>query len=169
MKGQISFVEYLASLILFITAVIFISFQLISFVPQYLTEVHNQRIRIDAYQISELLIDDPGKPTNWYSSTSISRMGLANDSLNRTNFLSLQKINAFDNYCKQPGGYANIKNNISAVSNFQIFLINRTGTSTIALISCFPPSPYSLQYIASVSRIVAIDSNDIGELVVNTG
>jgi hypothetical protein len=167
MKGQISFVEYLASLVLFLTAVIFIALQLINFVPQYLTEINNQRTRIDAYQISELLVNDPGNPINWDQSSQILRMGLSNETMNMTNYISLQKITAFNAYCNSPGGYDNIRNNISAVSSFAILLFDRTSGNL--LINCNPPALFSSSINTTIQRIVAIDSNDIGELIVQTG
>jgi hypothetical protein len=170
MKGQISFVEYLASLVLFLTAVIFIALQLINFVPQYLTEINNQRIKINAYQISELLVNDPGNPINWYQpSSKILRMGLSSESVNKTDYLSLQKITAFNSYCNAAGGYNNIKNNIGAVSNFAILLFNRTAGSGNLLIVCQPPELFSSSINTTIRRIVAIDSNDIGELIVQSG
>lgn len=175
MKGQISFVEYLASLVLFLTAVIFIAIQMINFVPQYLTEINNQRTRIDAYQISELLVNDPGNPINWYVNSpvcqngvsGICRMGLSNENVNKTDYLSLQKITAFNNYCNAPGGYDNIRNNISAVSSFAILLFDHTSGNL--LINCNPPALFSSSINTTIRRIVAIDSNDIGELIVQTG
>ncbi len=169
MKGQISFVEYLASLVIFLTAVLFIAVQLINFVPQYLTEINNQRARIDAYQISELLVNDPGNPINWDQASQILRMGLSNESVNRTNYISLQKITAFNAYCNSPGGYYNIRNNISAVNNFAIMLFNRTGNSGNILINCNPIALFSSSINTTIRRIVAIDSNDIGELIVQAG
>lgn len=169
MKGQISFVEYLAALTIFITSVIYIAFQLISFVPQYLNQVNDERVRINAYQISELLANDPGNPINWYSSSPILRMGLSNENVNKTNYLSLQKIIAFDNYCKASGGYNNIKNNISSPGDFTVLLFNRTANSGNILINCAPSFPLSTPLNNSIRRIVAIDSNDIGELIVQTG
>lgn len=167
MKGQISFVEYLASLVLFLTAVIFIAIQMINFVPQYLMEINNQRTRIDAYQISELLVNDPGNPINWYQNSPILRMGLSNETANRTDYLSLQKIKAFDTYCHSLGGYDNIRNNISAVSSFAILLFDRTSGNL--LINCNPPELFSSSINTTIRRIVAIDSNHIGELIVQAG
>ena len=168
MKGQISFVEYLAALVLFMTSVLYIAFQLVSFVPQYLNQVNNEAVRIDAYQISELLANDPGNPINWYSSTPIYRMGLSSENANKTNFLSLQKITAFDNNCKG-SGYYNVKRNISSRGDFVVLLFNRTANSGKLLINCRPPSVFSPSINTSVRRIVAIDSNDIGELIVQAG
>lgn len=167
MKGQISFVEYLASLVLFLTAVIFIALQLINFVPQYLTEINNQRTRIDAYQISELLVNDPGNPIDWDQSSQILRMGLSNQNINMTNYISLQKALQFDFYCNSPGGYDNIRNNISAVSNFAILLFDQTSGNQ--LIDCNPPEPFSSSINTTIHRVVAIDSGHIGDLIVQTG
>jgi len=169
MKGQISFVEYLTALTIFITSVLFIAFQLISFIPQYLNQVNDERVRIDAYQISELLANDPGNPINWYASGPVFRIGLSSESANKTNFLSLQKINALNSYCSAPNGYDNVKGNMSATSNFAILLFNRTAGSGKILINCQPTYPFSSPINATLRRIVAIDSNDIGELIVQTG
>ena len=169
MKGQISFVEYLAALTIFITSVLYIAFQLINFAPKYLNEVNDERIRLDAYQISELLANDPGNPINWYASSTILRMGLSSETANKTNFLSLQKINAFDNYCNANGGYDNVKKNISSIGNFAVLLFNRTANSGNLLINCQPNLPFSSPINTTVRRIMSIDSNDIGELIVQTG
>lgn len=169
MKGQISFVEYLIGLTIFIISVIYIAFQLVGFAPEYLNAVNNEKIRIDTYQISELLANDPGNPINWYSSSPIYRMGLSNENRNVTNFLSLQKIIAFNNYCNAPGGYDNIKRNISSTESFSIFLFNRTGNSGTILIKCEPSDIFSSSLNTTIRRIVAIDSNDIGELIVQSG
>jgi hypothetical protein len=169
MKGQISFVEYLAGLTIFIISVLYIAFQLVGFAPEYLNAVNNEKIRIDTYQISELLVNDPGNPINWNSSSPIYRMGLSNESANVTNFLSLKKIIAFNNYCNVAGGYDNIKRNISSTQDFSIFLFNRTGNSGAILIKCGPSVISSSSLNTTIRRIVAIDSNDIGELIVQSG
>jgi len=184
MKGQISFVEYLAAISLFIISVVYISIQLIGFVPAYLNEVNDERVRIDTYQISELLVNDPGDPINWYSaspvcqkgSVGICRMGLLNESINATNFLSLEKIQTLNTSCNAPGGYDNVKRNISSIGDFSIVLFNRTKASGSCvpapfciLINCTPPVPFSSLTTNTMRRIVAIDSNDIGELIVQSG
>jgi len=178
MKGQISFVEYLAALTLFIFAVLFIALQLVNFIPQYLTQINDERVRIDAYQISEILVNDPGNPANWESRAQIFRMGLSNESVNETDYLSLSKIEAFNNYCNPlnasgqlvpGGGYANIRNNLTQTDNFAILLFNRTANSGNLLIICQPPNSFSSPINTTFRRIVAIDSGDIGELDVQAG
>lgn len=97
------------------------------------------------------------------------RIGLSNESMNKTNYLSLQKINALNSYCNAPSGYENVKRNLGAVNNFAILLFNRTADSGKILINCQPPYPFSSPINTTLRRIVAIDSNDIGELIVQTG
>jgi hypothetical protein len=64
MKGQFS-VEYIVSMTIFIGFVTYIIFSIWRFIPNYLSELRNERIRSEAYQISELLINDPGEPMDW--------------------------------------------------------------------------------------------------------
>lgn len=79
MKGQISFVEYLAALSVFIASIVFIAYQIINFVPAYLKAANDERIRINAYQISELLINDPGNPVDWEGRATLSVVRLKFD------------------------------------------------------------------------------------------
>lgn len=170
MKGQISFVEYLASLTIFMTAVLYISFQLVNFVPSYLRISNDQKIKIDAYEISEILADDPGNPPNWYLLQSgVTRLGLSSEIANKTNFLSLQKIIAFNNSCNAPNGYANVQNLLGTSDNFEILFFNRTANDGTLLINCQPTNPISTALNTTVRRTVAIDSNDLGELIVQAG
>lgn len=168
MKGQISFVEYLAALSIFITSVIFIAYQMITFVPQYLNEANDERVRINAYQVSELLINDPGNPANWYASPPIIRLGLSNESVNETNFISLAKINTLSSLCSAQGGYDNVKNYIGASENFTILLYDLSNPGP-PLINCHPEISFSSLINASITRIVTIDSNNVGELIVQSG
>jgi len=168
MKGQISFVEYLAALSVFITSVIFIAYQLIYFVPQYLNEVNDERVRINAFQISELLINDPGNPINWYAAPPILRLGLSNESANRTNYLSFTKINSFNNLCNAQDGYNTVKNLVGSSENFTVILYDLSNLGP-SLIVCEPPISYSSLINTSVTRIVTIDSGDVGELIVQSG
>lgn len=168
MKGQISFIEYLAALSVFITSVVFIAYQMIYYVPQYLNEVNDERMRINAYQISELLVNDPGDPANWYTSPQIFRLGLSNETLNKTNYVSFTKISAFNNLCSAQGGYDNIKKYVGATENFTILLYDMT-TPGPPLIICQPSITFSSLINTSISRIVTIDSNHIGEIIVQSG
>lgn len=62
MKAQISFVEFIIAFSIFSVFVAYLFFRLLSFMPAYLNEIRSERVRSEAYQISELLINDPGEP-----------------------------------------------------------------------------------------------------------
>jgi hypothetical protein len=64
MKAQVSF-EYYFSLVLFVMLAMYVVFQTISVTSVYRTEVRNRLIKAEAYQISELLVNDLGEPINW--------------------------------------------------------------------------------------------------------
>jgi hypothetical protein len=67
MKSQLS-MEYYISLTIFILFIGYIFFQLILRSPQFIMEVENERLRSESYQISELLVNNPGEPINWVTS-----------------------------------------------------------------------------------------------------
>ena len=90
MKGQVSF-EYFVALMIFITFILFVALQLISKSMPYRRESKYSTLLSEAYQISEILINDPGEPINWDSS-NVKRIGLLDETKNRTGLLSRSKI-----------------------------------------------------------------------------
>jgi len=70
MKGQLSFVEYLVSFLVFITFISYFFLRIINETPIFLNEIRNERIRAEAFQLSEILVNDPGEPINWETSGS---------------------------------------------------------------------------------------------------
>jgi len=165
MKGQISFVEFLVTTTVFISFIGYFSFQLINFYPLYLGEIRNERIRSEAYQISEILVDDPGYPMNWNVVGGVQRLGLSDETKNKTNVLSLNKITAIGdgtNLCKP--GYDTVKKWLGSAYDFSIVLTRKIPSEMI-LINCRPP-PSPLKAInTTVRRIVSFDSS-YGELIV---
>jgi hypothetical protein len=159
MKAQLSF-EYYASLTIFILFIAYVFFQIVTLTPQFEREVKNEIMRSEVYQISELLINDPGHPLDWPTKT-VKRVGLSSN-LNKTNFISLEKVNSFETKCNQ--NYENIKNLIGTEYYFSVDLIDIT--SGQKLITCKPTQSIVTQSKISIVRLVAIDSNDIGELTV---
>jgi hypothetical protein len=157
MKGQFTF-DYLIALILFVTFVIYLAFRLLQFSPVYINEVNEQRLRAEAYQISEILVNDPGQPVYWNSTTPINqikRVGLSDQTKNKTNLLSLTKISSLQTLCNQPNGYTNIKSWLGTEFQFSINLTKSDGTK---LINCTSPQAASLLKV-DVKRIVAFDSS----------
>ncbi len=65
MKGQFS-VEYIIAITLFVSFVFYIFFNMLKYLPAYSGAVSAEFVRSEAYQISELLLNDQGEPTVWY-------------------------------------------------------------------------------------------------------
>ncbi len=160
MKGQFS-VEQLISLSIFITFVAYFFFQFLNLRPVYLREVKNERIRSEAYQISELLINDPGYPVNWNLNPALTqRTGLSDQNVNKTNFLSSNKIDVFNSQCGTD--YNKVKKWIGSDYDFSIFLTDKS--TGILRISCYPSKVIAKGINVTVRRVVAFDSS-YGELI----
>jgi hypothetical protein len=166
MKAQFS-IDYYVALIIFILLTTYISFQVLAFSPLYTKEINSQRLKSEAFQISEILINDAGQPVNWENvdENSIKRIGLSNESLNYTNFLSTKKIltlaSLIGNPCSQLG-YEKIKSWLGIQDSFSFSLINKTSGTTI--LSCSPEQRVARELVANISRVVAFDSGDYGIL-----
>jgi len=164
MKAQISFVEYLVAFVIFVTFVGYFSFQILKFIPEYLNQIRSERIRAEAYQISEILINDPGYPSNW-NIGNVKRLGLSDQTKNLTNFLSVNKINAIGdgtNFCKP--GYDNVKKWLASDYDFSITLTRKSPSEAI-LINCRPSIIAVRAINTTVRRIVSFDSS-YGELII---
>jgi hypothetical protein len=164
MKAQISFVEYLIAFVIFVTFVGYFSLQILKFVPEYLNQIKSERIRAEAYQISEILVNDPGYPISW-SIDNVKRLGLSDETKNLINFLSANKINAIGdgiNFCKP--GYDNIKKWLASDYDFSIIL-TRKSPSEAMLINCRPSVTAVRTINTTVRRIVSFDSS-YGELII---
>src|SRR4030042_873859 len=158
MKAQLS-IEYYVSLTIFILFVGYIFFQLIIRSPQFIVEVQNERLRSESYQISELLINDPGEPIVW-NQANVKRIGLSSN-LNETNLLSNEKISALQSICNTD--YEKIRKLIGTEYYVSIELTNMT--SGEKLIVCTSPISVTKKTKVATTRIVALDSKDFGELV----
>ena len=173
-KGQISFAEYLVALVVFISFVAYFSFQLLNFLPNYLTQIRSERVRSEGYQMSEILINDPGSPINWdrVPADQINRAGLNDETKNLTNYISAAKILQLKNLCNN-GGYSNIKRWLGSDLDFSILITvynSNTGAPEIfcppeVSCSCKPPS-YSIRAVNStIKRFATVDSNHFAEII----
>lgn len=167
MKGQFS-VDYYVSIILFIVFVVYILFQLTRFLPTYINEVNDQRIKVEAYQISELLINDPGVPSNWETLGQarigeIKRIGLLDMTQNKTNLVSIAKVNSLNTTCGSVNGYNAIRGAIVTDYQFSILLIDKTNGNI--LVSCFPPEQLVRATKIDFRRVVSMGLNLYGELI----
>jgi len=161
MKAQLS-LEYYISLTIFIGFIVYISFQVMRISPQFITEVENERLKSEAYQISELLINDAGEPLNWENNpSSVERIGLSKNYKNETNLLSQQKITAFNTTCNSD--YGNVRRSIGTDYYFSLELIDIS--SGQSLIDCNPPIIFVKPAKVVITRITALDSPAFGELI----
>jgi hypothetical protein len=129
-----------------------------------LTETRNERIRSEAYQLSEVLMNDPGDPIDWYNKPfdSIIRLGLSNESFNKTNYLSLTKIASFNSSCS--ADYDAVKSRLGSPFDFSIFLFERFPTDQ-KLIEC-KPSVFTVRAINSTLRRIVYFYYGYGELII---
>jgi hypothetical protein len=168
MKAQISFVEYLIAFVIFVAFVGFFSFQTLKFVSEYLNQIRSERIRAEAYQISEILVNDIGDPSDWnnYIGTpneyTIKRVGLSDQNFNKTNVLLQDKINKFNSKCSND--YSAIKKWLASDYDFSIILIRKSSPEAV-LINCHPTVTAVRTINTTVRRIVSFDSG-YGELII---
>jgi len=157
-KVQIGF-EQIFSLLLFVTSVTYLVYSLLSYYPSYINEMKRQMMLSEAYQISEILVNDCGHPANWYSlqTNQIKRIGLLNESLNKTNVISIAKSTRLNTICnsyyqtfKQ---LLDLKNDISII----IYIGNNV------LVNCTRPIG---ERAAKVNRIVSFNNGSYGELII---
>ena len=129
--------------------------------PQFITEVKNERLRSEAYQISELLINDAGQPINWNSPPPVKRVGLSDNS-NKTNLLSQGKIAAFNTSCSSD--YDNIRKLIGIGTEYYFSLNLTDSNSGQTLIDCNPPLAVIKTAKVTITRITALNQTTFGEL-----
>jgi hypothetical protein len=157
-KAQIGF-EQVFSLLLFVFSITYLIYQLLSYYPSYIGEMRRESIFSEAYQISEILVNDYGDPTNWYSLPldQIKRIGLLNESIGKSNVLSLIKISKANEICnlnyQKFKQLLDLKNDIS----FVVYLNNNVVASCV--------HPFG-ERVVKVNKIVAFDNGSYGELVI---
>ena len=156
MKGQIT-VEYLISFVIFVGLIAYVYLSYSANLPRFTEEVRKEAIRSQAYQLSEILINNPGKPENW-DIANVKRIGLLDERFNKTNLISKAKIEKLNNNfnCNLPNQYSNLKSKLDIDRNFSlmIFSINpNTGVRT-PLYVCNPPTFFSSINI-TLQRIAA--------------
>ncbi|MEM5772694.1 MAG: hypothetical protein QXL86_00475 [Candidatus Aenigmatarchaeota archaeon] len=162
MKAQISFVEFITAMTIFIGAATYISFQVSSFMPNYINEVRSQRLRSEAFQISELLINDPGYPIDWYKGSfdNVKKIGLSDETKNKTNLISGIKLSSFFSNCSR------VREKLDVDYNFLISFKNITGSITG---NCISQTQAQRAINITIVRVVAyVEGNEIryGELMV---
>ena len=168
LKAQLT-IEYLASFITFIGLIIFIYFTYSANIPGFIEEVKKEDVRSKAYQLSEILVNDPGHPMDWddCGSVCIKRIGLSDENFNKTNLISLDKVQELHTQCNNPGGFDDIKKFLGLNKSFSIYVFNisQSDGKRDGLCECSSPELIKTAINTTVRRITALNNNGRLELV----
>ncbi|MBU5537045.1 MAG: hypothetical protein QW818_00215 [Candidatus Aenigmatarchaeota archaeon] len=151
-KAQLAF-DFYVSLLVFIGILGYLTFQLFQIIPASSGNLKEESLRIEAYQISELLINDGGHPIDWHTVGDISnikRIGLSDSNKNITNFLLRGKIDRFKTICNN--NFNNIKNLLDIKDEINVTIIEHGPNVDVS--SCASNQAKKVSF--SVSRTVLI-------------
>ena len=156
-KGVLD-IEFMISIMVFLTAITFVSFSPVSNIPKLHQESLSQDIKSKAFQISEILMFDQGWPTNWTTllpnqDSQVNRLGLSGGG---RYFLDSAKVTALNTYCTVPGKYDKIKDLLGLDYSNEV-AIEIQDTDLIVKMDCKPPVTSQVRPKATITRI-AIDS-----------
>lgn len=161
-KAQFS-LEYYVSLLTFVIFVTYLLFQIQILTPAHLREIRMQTLRLEAFQVSELLLNDGGEPNDWHlqSDANIKRIGLSSSS--SQNLLSVAKVAALDSKCKN-SGFISLYNWLGMQNQFHLTARDTTGTLVDTEKNCPPSSEVGTQAVVVTTRVVTFDSGKTGNL-----
>ena len=161
-KGQLT-LEYLISFLVFIGLITYIYFSYSANIPMYMKEVTKEDTRSKAYQLSEILVNDIGKPANWddLSLGEIKRVGLSDEHYNKTNLISRSKIDKLGSLCSD---FKNIQEKLAIDQLFSVYIldVNPNTGNRQQILSCSPLTFPKKVINATVKRITAY--NESGEI-----
>lgn len=167
-------VEYLISFIVFVGLIGYIYVSYSSNIPSYIIDVEKETSRSRAYQLSELLINTPGEPENWYqlSSDQIKRIGLLDENLNRQNLISSNKTERLNNdfSCSTEASYSQLQKKLGMEGEYFSIIVSEIDNSgnRNLLYACISPSSVVRPINTTVTRIVAFnDTKSIQNGVLN--
>lgn len=161
-KGQLS-IDFYISLVIFLGFLAYITFQLFQVVPTTASALKEESVRIEAYQISEILVNDGGHPNDWETrrSPEIKRIGLSDVTNNKTNLLSSQKISRLQTICQDD--FDDVKDKLDITDEISIKFINH---ETEEQWTCESSTISSKKTSFNIGRTVSIDGTSFGEIIV---
>jgi hypothetical protein len=114
MKG-IANIEFILSVVVFISTIIFVTMTIINNVPFLHNEAVSDHIKSRAYQLSDILLFDEGSPSNW-NENNVAVIGLSAGNpynLSNAKIISLNELcknnpNRVKELLKEPGIYVDI-------------------------------------------------------------
>lgn len=168
-------IDFYVAVITFIIIVVYFLFQISSIVPNFINQIEEQRLMSEAYQVSEILVNDIGQPKNWDTLIGnvgqISRIGLSDQNTNKTNLIATNKVDALRYMCLGQKGYMDVKHRLGMNElNFSVFVVNR---QTGSIDTCAGEDadettglPRIKGFTATVTRILAFNDGTYGDLKV---
>src|SRR5207253_305535 len=149
-------------LILFIATVTYTFITVASFLPKYLEEVRSQRLRTEVYQVSQLLLNNPGDPVNWETGNldinNINRVGLLVNGSDSTNVLGRTKLFSFNTLCGNGVNYQNLKSKFALDFDFSIVLNFTSLSGQSSTFTCEPTIAATGRVNVTLTRIFATES-----------
>jgi len=163
LKGQLT-IQYLASFIFFIGLIVYIYFAYSTNLPAFVEEVRKEDVRSKAFQLSEILLNDPGHPSNWGPGIPPDRIGLSDENSNKTNLISLDKVKELDSLCSN---FGDVQKKLALDKPFSIYIFNisqTTGKREATLIACAPSDFPKIEINATMKRITALNNTETKRL-----
>ncbi len=155
-KGVLD-IEFMISIMVFLTAIAFVSFSIISNIPKLGQESLSQDIKSKSFQVSELLLFDQGWPSDWtlaqLQAGQVQRLGASNGT---RYFVDTAKVVALNTYCAVPGNYDKVKDLLGLDYRNEVSMEIKDIDMAIRL-ACGPAVTSQVRPRASVTR-VGIDS-----------
>ena len=161
LKGQLT-IQYLASFIFFIGLIVYIYFAYSANLPAFVEEVRKEDVRSKAFQLSEVLLNDPGDPANWGSGIGPDRIGLSDENSNKTNLISKSKVDELGVICSN---FDDVQQKLALYKPFSIYVFEidqTTGDRGTPLVECVPPDFPKTTINATIKRITVL--NESGDL-----
>ena len=148
-KGQFT-IEYLLSLLIFLTTVSYIYYLYGSESRNYRESLKKEEVFLEAYTLSEVLCNTPGAPANWNNPYAADVIGFLDDNYNLTGIISYDKVMSLDeDTCNQL-----IKEKLHLKRNFLLEIKDAEDPSLFTK-TCIPAKTYSTKITAEVKRLVA--------------
>lgn len=172
LKGQLT-IQYLASFIFFVGLIIYIYFSFSANLPTFIQEVEKEDARSKAFQLSEILLNDPGDPVDWGNRTkyplpnNINRTGLSDENYNKPNIISYDKAIRIRLLPLPAGDLCNLipqKLTLNRPFSITVFNISQTDGNRTLITQCVSSTFPKTSINATVKRITAINNTQTGRL-----
>jgi len=166
LKGQLT-IQYLASFIFFIGLIVYIYFAYSANLPAFVEEVRKEDVRSKAFQLSEVLVNDPGDPADW-GPADPNRIGLSDENSNKPNLISKRKVDKLGLICSN---FDDVQQKLALDKPFSIYVfeIDQTTGNRNQLLGCASPDFPKTTINATIKRITALEESGnlkLAELIV---